>query len=174
MSGAWSLGRLVILAALLLAAAGLGEVVAIEVARNDAADVDRPTTPSAAPALGTMPAAQAGFALPPLRSLGEVTARPLFSPSRRPPPPQASQDALRRSASLVLEGVILSPRERIALISHGLPAVVTRVPEGGQIEGWSLAEIYADRIVLQQGATREEIKLVDKTTKPRAAVPPKP
>jgi general secretion pathway protein N len=116
----------------------------------------------------------ARFSLPPLRDLKEVTDRPLFSPSRRPPPPQASQEAIKQSGSLALDGVILSSEGRIALISHGRPPVLVHVAEGREIEGWTVLSIQADHIVLQRDATRQEIKLADKAQRQSGGAVPKP
>jgi general secretion pathway protein N len=173
----WSAGRIFSLSGLLLASLGLGAVVYGELNGDAASEgIEATAGDAAAPSAAARPVAAAnlgqGFSLPPLGSFAVVTERPLFSASRRPPPPQASQEAIRQSGTLALEGVILLHNQRLALISHGRPPTLVRVPEGQEIEGWTVVSIRPDGIVLQRDATRQELKLVDKPTPTRQPKPP--
>jgi general secretion pathway protein N len=167
-------GRAVSLTLLLVVALGLAAVVYAEltqggesVATGEAAEDAAGNAPT-----GGTKASIVGFALPRLADFARVTERPLFSATRRPPPPQASQEAIKQSGTLALEGVILSKAERLALISHGQPPALSRVPEGQEVEGWTVVEIRPDGIVLQRDATRQELRLRDKP--PRRQKPPAP
>jgi hypothetical protein len=171
-----TIGGAITLTLLLLMSLGLASVVYDEVnARPGETSSEGAASAAVSESNGEPPAEDASFSLPPLASLKEVTERPLFSQTRRPPPPQASQDAIKQSGSLALDGIILSSEGRIALISHGKPPVLTHVAEGREIEGWTVLSIHADHIVLQRDATRQEIKLVDKTSRrPGSPAAPKP
>ena len=174
MMRAHAAARMATLLFLLLTSLGLAAIASREV--TEPAE----TAPEGAPA-GTSATVRSGaavvstsFTLPPLRSLSEVMQRPLFSQTRRPPPPEASQEEIKQTSTLVLEGIVLSSRDRTALIAHGRPPTLTRVPEGQEIEGWTVLTIQPDLVVLQRGATRQELKLVDKTARPRPPNAPRP
>lgn len=106
------------------------------------------------------------FAMPPLDSYAEIVARPLFSPSRRPPPAaegDAEDDASEAKPALfILTGVVISAEARLALIQRANIAGVVRVSEGEEIDGWLVEKIAPDRVTLRQGAAVEEIELPDK------------
>jgi hypothetical protein len=151
------------LAALALACLVLAGLVSQELGTDPA---DAASETASAPAIASTksnPMPQpAGFALPPLGSFAEVTDRPIFAHSRRPPPPQAPQDTVKEIKTLVLEGIVLSKDERIALVTHGRPPVLARLTEGREIEGWRVVEIRADRIVIARDSIQQELKLIDK------------
>ena len=105
------------------------------------------------------PAAELRFVMPPLRDFGEVLARPVFSETRRPPAPEAA--AAGTTAPFALVGVVLSANERHALVEHGQPARIDRVAEGQELDGWTLAAVQLDRVVLRRGDSRVEVKAKD-------------
>jgi general secretion pathway protein N len=113
------------------------------------------------------------FAVEPLETYAEVTERPLFSPSRRSPPPQLAQGKQTDAGGLVLSGIILTSDARVALVQSGKTAPAKRLTEGQEIEGWSVQSILPDRIVLRRGATEHELKLKlhDDTQRTRPAAP---
>lgn len=112
--------------------------------------------PSVAAAISAPAAADGTFVMPPLASYGEVTARPLFSASRRPAA-AARQTAVM--SSLALAGVVISRDGRVALIRQGKSPGLTRAREGQQVGGWTVRSIAADRVVISDGATQTELKL---------------
>ena len=149
----------------LLAGAGaaLGIAIYSELADNSAPEA---SAPPAAPQAATMPPPEA-FALPPLQSYSAVTERPLFSPGRKPAPPELSSQPATNVSEFVLSGIVITDNEKVALIADAHAGSLARYREGQIVGGWKLTSIEQDRIVLERGATRQEIKLTDKS---RAAV----
>ena len=120
-------------------------------------------TAAAKPAkIPALPAAQA-FQMPPLEDFSATLERPLFSKIRRPPAPEPDAPApeleKKQKVKVRLAGVIISPRERVALVQYPRARENTRVKVGQEIEGWVLEEILADRILLRFGELREEVKI---------------
>lgn len=104
------------------------------------------------------------FSLPPLARYQEVTARPLFSETRRPPLESAAAgDA--QSAAFVLIGIVISPASRYALIAHGRPLHTDRAIVGQQLDGWTVRSILPDRVIFARADHSLELK-------PRDAAPP--
>jgi len=114
----------------------------------------------------------AGYALPPLQGFARITERPLFSPSRRPPANRP--ESLGQLSSFFLDGVVISPTDRTAVVEHGRPPVLAHVVVGQAIDGWTVASILPDRIVLRHGETEHELKLRDKVVHPPPGFPPRP
>jgi hypothetical protein len=112
-------------------------------------------------------ASEPRFTMPPFRDFGEVLARPVFSETRRPPGPEAA--APGATAPFALAGVVLSAKERHALLEHGQPPHIDRIAEGQEVDGWILEFVQLDRVVLRRGDNRVEVKAKD-----RAASPPLP
>jgi hypothetical protein len=85
-------------------------------------------------------------------------ARPLFAPTRRPPPAPASapRPVLAPQAIVVppppppltLSGVILGPDVAVALLTRQGRAEAARVVLGGIIDGWRVSEIRPRAVVL--------------------------
>ncbi len=130
----------------------------------------------AAPAVTPQSSANEGLApqglspMPPIETFDEVVERPLFFRSRRPPDPDAApppEAALPPKADFVLTGLVISGKERLALLRPAGSKTVERVHQGAEIEGWRVEAIHADRVVLKRGETVQEIRLEDRP-------PPKP
>lgn len=86
--------------------------------------------------------------------------RPLFSATRRPPPPPLAPQALSPAAEpgpppaapppdVALSGVILG-RGGVALLRRPQDAAPLRLGLGGEIDGWTLAEIWPRAVVLRR------------------------
>ncbi len=149
--------------ALALASLGLGRIVYGELGHGSADIAPGRSAPaSVAPTRGGDK--PAGYALPPLERFSAIIKRPLFSPSRRPPPREPEH--LEQLDSFVLEGVLISPASRTAVVEHGRPPVTAHVVEGQDIEGWTVSSILPDRIVLRHGVTQHELKLRDQIVQP--------
>ena len=164
----WSRSRRILAAGLLAACAVLGSTIYGELTAP-------PILPAAAslpaPAEGAAAPTNASFAMPPLEAYAEVTARPLFFPTRRPAPVQAATVDRVDARSLVLVGVILAESGKAALIARANLPGARRVAIGDEIEGWVLAEIDADRVVLRSGTTEAVLSLKDRRPNPKPPVP---
>ncbi|MGC8475128.1 MAG: hypothetical protein ACP5NP_02130 [Acetobacteraceae bacterium] len=127
-----------------------------------------PPPPSLPPA---RPELRASVPSPPaLSALGAFVTRPLFVPSRRPA--ATSRTAALRVA-FRLCGVLLTGSTRVALLQpvDGKPVRLLHV--GDRADGWDLAAIGSDRIVLRRGARRAVMKLGDRapSTAPTKPIP---
>jgi len=133
------------------------------------ASVAAPVSP-AAPA----PASDSGpiFVMPPLSSFADVLARPLFSETRRRPKAGTASDD--KPADFTLVGIVISPTERHALLSHGTPAQLAHVAVGQSIDGWTVTAIEPSRVLLAQGGRETEIGTGKKPVEPAKPAPPPP
>jgi hypothetical protein len=146
-------------------------------------ELDRPILESSANAAAaragrstTPPMPVVSFSMPPLRDYAEVTARPLFVQSRRPPP-QASRAPPTQVSAFTLVGIVVSDRSSYALVEFGQPPKLTRIREGQDLAGWTVEEILPTKVVLRHSDIREDIKPKDRP--PRApqrtgVAPPSP
>ena len=167
----WSFSRSILAAGLLAASALLGWTVYGELGAQTAA----PPAPPPAPNVAERATPAAPFAMPPFETYAEVTARPLFFPTRRPAPVQAASADRVDVQSLVLVGVILAESGNAALIARANLPGARRIVVGEEIEGWTLAQIDPDRVVLRSGNTQAELRLKDRKpgqSPPRPATPP--
>ncbi len=109
--------------------------------------------------------ADRGFTMKPLDDFSEIARRPLFIPSRRPLPPDTEppRPGPRKGERhrFTLKGVVIVGDERMAVLQRRRSRTVLRVVEGQQFDGWLVEAIMADRVVLRQGETREEVALRD-------------
>ena len=143
-----------------MAIAGLGTVVVLELAGGVAI---APEVTAAAPATAAAESAAGPtkFQPPPERQFDEISDRPLFFPSRRPFIPFAPQasPADDPAANIELIGVLLTDRQRAALVRpEGQPAA-RWVHEQQTIAGWLVEEIAADRMRVRDGDHVEVVKL---------------
>src|SRR5579883_792318 len=111
----------------------------------------------------------AAFALPPIETYAEVTERPLFSPTRRPPPPEAIPENIGNAGNFVLLGIVISDGSQTALIQHGRPPTLARLAEGQALEGWTVQSISANSVTLQNAGTQHTLKLKDLKERPAAS-----
>jgi hypothetical protein len=116
--------------------------------------------PLAAPGLvaeaGTPPPAPAIADLPPLATFRAVFERPLFSPSRRPPA-QAPVPGTGGAARYRLLGVLTAGPTRRALLAEGKRRF--EIAEGAALDGWTVARIEQDRVVLSSPGGETELRL---------------
>jgi general secretion pathway protein N len=131
----------------------------------------------AAPASPPQPASASEsdpvFAMPPLSAYADVLTRPLFSETRRRPAVSTARDD--KPADFTLVGIVISPTERHALLSHGTPAQLEHVVEGQSVDGWTVTAIEPSRVVLAQGGRETEIgsgKKPQEPVKPEPVAPP--
>jgi len=117
------------------------------------------------PGQGTAAPMPASFALPDIGAFRVVTDRPAFTPSRRPPAPPALAVIPPAAAApppapprLTLLGTLKSGGRESAVIrpATGRSRVMTL---GEVIEGWRLARIDGNLIVLENQGQRVEVQL---------------
>lgn len=113
-----------------------------------------PLTAAAAPAA----AALATFDPPPADRFAEIAQRPLFVPERRPQDDddQAKPTPPPNAPALAVQGVVLSPEGRYAVIQHGTPPKLDAIAEGATVEGWQIEHIDAQRVALRAGTATVE------------------
>ena len=154
---------------LLLICLALAALVYDELSSPDN-DLPKPALAAGAPAPVSLPKAdEVAPGLPPMETLAEVTERPLFTATRRPPPPDAVQENIGNASSFVLLGIVISKGERLAIVRHGRPPTAARLTEGQTIEGWTVQSIAPDRVVLKNADNEQSLKLKDLKEPPPGA-----
>jgi hypothetical protein len=135
--------------------AGLALIVALELLHNEI-----PPAPTIRVAPKSAVAVTPAVTLPPIESLGEVVARPLFLPSRRPLPPVSTEPA-KPIARFTLAGIVLADGRRVALIQSGTSPPPVMVTVGGVIDGWTVTAIERDHVALRAAGETAELSLRD-------------
>jgi hypothetical protein len=166
----WSSIRLGAFVTLAVASLALGVTIYDELAGESEAAPE--AAASATTGQATAPPTSGTFALPPLQSYAAVTERPLFTPSRHPATTQTSSRPASESSAIVLTGIVIAGDDKVALVADTNAGSLARYREGQTIGGWTLVTIQQDHIVIERGATRREIKLVDKSRTTPEGVPP--
>jgi hypothetical protein len=143
---------------------GIAAVLAGVLALEWIVVADGAPPPAAASAEGTPAAAPAGaarrFDPPSAARYAEIAARPLFIPNRRPQAEDADAQAARspvQPPSLSVQGVVLTPNRRIAVIAHGAPVKFVAVAEGDTIDGWRVDSIDREHVALSSGDAKIEV-----------------
>jgi hypothetical protein len=111
--------------------------------------------------------AQAGeqerYALPGLEEYTATIERPLFMESRRPgdtsaPEPETNPvEKLPLNAKLM--GVVLAPGQKPLGLFIDARGKYKRLHKDDSIGGWKIAEIAADKAIMEQDETRQDLKL---------------
>jgi type II secretory pathway component PulC len=114
------------------------------------------TRAAAPPADPVAPAALASFAVPDRGSLAVIVERPVFSESRRP---SASEEGPAPALDFTLVGVMISDRERSALVQSPHGGAVQRLAEGEEVDGWIVVDIEPDHIVVRHDTSEAEMPL---------------
>lgn len=102
------------------------------------------------------------FKLADLASFDEIVKRPLFFASRRPPeapPPPEPETAPIAAPDIVLTGTVITPDERLALMTVADVPRPIRAVEGQEIGGWRIDQVLANRVVLRLGEQSQEVFL---------------
>lgn len=116
------------------------------------------TVPASAPAPALAP-------LPPLASFSAIVERPLFSPSRRPPPGATTASGPLVASRYRLLGVVATGPKKRAFLADGARHV--DIAEGDRLDGWTVKQIGADSVLLSSPEGEAVLQL-----KPAAAEPP--
>lgn len=108
-------------------------------------------------------------AVVPDQAYPETTARPLFTPTRRPAPvePNAGKPAFTRG-QFVLQGVIVVGEQRTALLREKSSGRVHRVDRGKDVNGITVERIDPAAVTLAMGGEREKLDLVVQRATPTA------
>jgi hypothetical protein len=120
---------------------------------------DAPLPAPAAPPSGAAAAAAQSYDPPSIVQYAEIAARPLFLPGRRPQADDgnAAPKPAPRPPTLAVQGVVLSPDRRYAVITHGNPIKNESFREGDTVDGWHIDSIDRKRVALSQGDTKAEV-----------------
>lgn len=112
------------------------------------------------------------YKLRPLDFYDSVGERPLFVDGRRPPAesPEEEEDTPVAADStppkLTLMGVFMTPQGATALVRNESTKEVLRRRPGEEIDGWQVASIEADRLVVSQAGKQEVLPLRDYSRPP--------
>jgi hypothetical protein len=111
---------------------------------------------------------------PAISAFAEVVERPLFTPSRRPPPPKTDSTIAaspEKPETFDLIGVIISADRRMALLRTVASSEVMQAVEGQSIGGWEVHAIKPTQVVLRRGNDSEVIKINDAAKPPAGSSP---
>lgn len=112
----------------------------------------------AAEAGSTTPPPPAILDLPSLTTFQSVFERPLFTPSRRPPADaKAPAVGIGVAERYRLLGLMTAGQARRALLAEG--ARRFEIAEGAALDGWVVARIEQDRVVLSSPSGEAELRL---------------
>lgn len=123
-------------------------------ARHVPAAADAPATPVTPEALDT--------GLGPIERYAAVVERPLFDPTRRPPPAataQVREAPVPPPTQFALEGVVLAPGKRSAIFRNITTSKMLHVGEGARLGEWVVETLETDRAVLRHGDGAHELAL---------------
>jgi hypothetical protein len=106
----------------------------------------------------------------------ETATRPLFTPTRRPAPPQAQAAAApaMNKGQFTLTGVTIVGETKIALLREKSSGRVVRVEQGKDVNGITVAKIEPDKVTLTQSGDQEVVAMLVAKGAPQPAVPPAP
>lgn len=119
------------------------------------------------------------FQPPPQSSYAVIDARPIFNPTRTPVEPTAIATGTTSAVppDVVLVGVIIDSKNRIALVKREGAPFSESIILGALLDGWAVIDISADHVVLQSGAQEIELRMDAKrkvaTTQPVNTIKPK-
>lgn len=103
-------------------------------------------------------------AVPPLADLKQTVARPLFSPTRRPPPTAGAGEATPPTVVALfnryrLQGVVIDGSRRRVLLAPTPGGPTLSVGEGESVDGWTIERIAPERLTLRSGDRVETVDL---------------
>lgn len=122
-----------------------------------------PSVRPLAPAPASAPA-PAVAALPPLASYAAVVERPLFSPSRRPPPGASAIQGPSIESRYRLVGIVATGPKRKAFIAEGTQR--RQIAPGDTLDGYNVSEIGEDRVKLTSPSGEAVLKLAPAAAEP--------
>jgi general secretion pathway protein N len=165
------LGRYPLLSALAIVAALLVGVLALEFVSGAALRERMAAATAPRPAVVQTKLMPPIAAVNPDQEYAETGSRPLFIPTRRPAPPQATAAAASsmNKGQFFLTAVIIAGDMKIALLREKSSGRVVRVEQGKDVNGITVAQIDREHVTLTQAGDREVVPLV---VSKGAALPP--
>lgn len=112
------------------------------------------------------------FEMPPLSLYSDITSRPLFSPTRRPPPPDEAPvngEPEAVNVDLVLRGVATAEETRAALIEERGTGKLIRALVGQSVGGWRITAIRREVVELE-GRGETLVLEIEEDSSPPAAL----
>lgn len=123
----------------------------------------------------------------PLKDLNVTRERPIFSPSRRPPPqpmaapryvPPPPQPTAPQRPQLALVGTVVNTREGFGIFFDQATNTVIRLKTGDDHNGWTLRSVQGREVTLQKDGETTVLSLparnAESVAGPRAVVSPFP
>lgn len=116
--------------------------------------------------------------LPDKEEYATVTERPLFMSDRRPPSEEEEEEVEPEAetpsdlAAIDLNAVMITPTQSLAWIREASSQTPIRKRVGDELEGWSITEIRADRILLERQGEKDTLVLRDYENMPPPTPPP--
>jgi hypothetical protein len=100
------------------------------------------------------------IAIAPEVAYPETTARPVFTPTRRPAPeaPTAAQSTFQKG-QFVLQGVIVVGSNRVAMLREKSSGRIIRIERGREVNGIKVVEIQPETVTLSLGSEEEMLSL---------------
>lgn len=138
-----------------------------------------PTETSAKPTEAEAGLTPDTFTLPGVGEYPQVVERPLFLESRRPPPPKSEEPPAPESppppekatpVTFKVMGILSTPEGRMALIADA-KGKYKRLKVKDSLDGWQIADIKPDRLLIQQGPFKEDLSLLKKRPPGSAQAP---
>jgi hypothetical protein len=100
------------------------------------------------------------FALPEVdKGFPELTARPVFVPSRRGVGGADQAGGAMKKGQFVLVGVLVTPQQSSALLRDVQTNKTETVAAGAVVRGMTVGEVAADHVTLRQGPEQEALPL---------------
>jgi hypothetical protein len=103
------------------------------------------------------------FTPAPLSAFREIQERPLFIEGRLPPEPPPEEPKAKQASTplkLTLEGVVITPESRVAVIGDLQSRETLRLAEGMSHNDWRVERVEHDRVTLLRGGEEILLKLV--------------
>ena len=119
------------------------------------------------------------FTLPGVGEYQQMVERPLFLESRRPPPPKSEEPPppepppppeKATPVTFKVMGILSTPEGRMALIADA-KGKYKRLKMKDSLDGWQIADIKPDRLLIQQGPFKEDLSLLKKRPQGAAQAP---
>ena len=116
-------------------------------AKIDPSVVELPATPT--------------FALPPATRYAEISQRPLFSQSRRPPDIAAdvASEAAAVDLGVTLQGIVVAGPNRIAIFKDAATGEMLRLKRNDRFKGWQLSQVSGQGVVFLNNDKEQRLEL---------------